>query len=162
MIFLTVGSQMPFDRLVLQVDEWALATGIHGVAQVGESALQTRALHRESHVTPARFRELVSACDLLIGHAGMGTVLTGLEFGKPMILFPRLGALRETRNDHQVATLKWLGNRAGIYPAFDAGGLAMLLNRVATGVKLDPPAAGDESASSLALQATLRAFILEQ
>ena len=30
--------------------------------------------------------------------------MTALQHGKPIVVMPRLGRLRETRNDHQVAT----------------------------------------------------------
>ena len=35
------------------------------------------------------------------------------------MLLPRRGELRETRNDHQVATLNWLRGKPGVHAAFD-------------------------------------------
>lgn len=119
MIFVTVGSQMPFDRLIRVVDEWALSSGVEVVAQVGQSSLTTKALVRHESLQPQVFAEYVRKCELLVGHAGMGTVLLGHEYRKPMVLMPRRGDLQETRNDHQTATLKWLANKPGIYAAFD-------------------------------------------
>ncbi len=37
MIFVTVGEQLPFDRLVRAVDEWAAASGKEVFAQIGNS-----------------------------------------------------------------------------------------------------------------------------
>ena len=34
MIFVAVGTQFPFDRLIRCVDEWALAHGVEVVAQI--------------------------------------------------------------------------------------------------------------------------------
>ena len=120
MIFVTVGSQMPFDRLVQAVDEWAGAhPAVRVVAQVGRGAAPTRHVQRHEVLDPAAFRNCVQACRLLVAHAGMGSVLTGLELGKPMLLLPRRGELRETRNDHQVATLNWLRGKPGVHAAFD-------------------------------------------
>lgn len=159
MIFLTVGSQMPFDRLVKHVDDWAFLRGVEGLAQIGNSAMQTRALKAAAQLAPDAFNQAVAACDLLIGHAGMGTVLTGLEFGKPMILFPRLGGLRETRNDHQVATLRWLADRPGIHPAFDEAELTALLVRVSAGEQLTAPGPADECVNMQRLVRALKEFI---
>lgn len=108
-IFLTVGSQMPFDRLSAAVALWARshAEGVQVVAQVGLTRLDIRALegliwHRM--LTPADYRRQVDACDLLVAHAGMGSVLTALEHGRPLLVLPRRAHRRETRNDHQVDT----------------------------------------------------------
>jgi UDP-N-acetylglucosamine transferase subunit ALG13 len=34
----------------------------------------------------------------------MGTIISALETGKPLVVLPRLAALGEHRNDHQVGT----------------------------------------------------------
>ena len=44
------------------------------------------------------------AAGVLVAHAGMGSILTALQYGKPILVMPRQGRLKETRNDHQVAT----------------------------------------------------------
>lgn len=36
----------------------------------------------------------------------MGTIITTVEFKKPLILTPKLGLLRELRNDHQLAIVR--------------------------------------------------------
>jgi UDP-N-acetylglucosamine transferase subunit ALG13 len=48
----------------------------------------------------------------------MGTILTALELGKPILVVPRLGDLNETRNDHQVATAKRLAEDDLILAAY--------------------------------------------
>lgn len=159
MIFLTVGSQMPFDRLVQAVDAWAGAhPGVDVVAQVGQGAAPTQHVRRHESLAPADFRDAVQRCQLLVAHAGMGSVLTGLELGRPMLLLPRLGALRETRNDHQVATLKWLQGKPGIHAAFDVAALTEALDRwqglVAQGVGHSAP-----SEPQRRLVAALQGFI---
>lgn len=121
MIFVTVGSQMPFDRLIVAMDVWAAAqpnpTNIF--AQIGASSFRPTALRWSQSLTPAEFKEAVSAADIIVAHAGMGSVLTAMELGKSLVLMPRQGALQETRNDHQIATAKWLAKREGIFVAMD-------------------------------------------
>lgn len=112
MIFVTVGAQMPFDRLIHTVDEWALSRGRTDVlAQIGASNYQSKSIQLVRFMNPLEFRERVEASSIVVAHAGMGTIITALEFGKPVIVMPRQGKLGETRNDHQVATaMKWSEN----------------------------------------------------
>src|SRR5579859_3180811 len=105
MIFVTVGAQMPFDRLVRTVDLWAGRKGRRDVfAQVGPTALSPSNIAYEKFLDPASFRAKVEEASVIIAHAGMGSILTALEAGKPILILPRRGDLKETRNDHQVAT----------------------------------------------------------
>ena len=54
------------------------------------------------------FISIVKSADLIIAHAGMGTVITCLTMQKKVIVFPRLHKLKEHRNDHQEHTADWL------------------------------------------------------
>lgn len=129
MIFVTVGSQMPFDRMVSAVDIWAETTRPDAdlFAQIGDSACQPRAMRWQKTLTPAEFSATAAAADIIVAHAGMGSVLTALELGKPLVLMPRRGDLQETRNDHQLATARWLGQRPGIHIAEDENALPAAL-----------------------------------
>ncbi|GAB2873066.1 hypothetical protein GCM10027277_47920 [Pseudoduganella ginsengisoli] len=119
MIFVTVGSQMPFDRMVSAIDLWAERTKPDAdiFAQIGDSQYRPRAMRYTKALTPAEFSQTVAQADVIVAHAGMGSVLTGMELGKPLVLMPRRGDLQETRNDHQIATAHWLAQRPGIFVA---------------------------------------------
>lgn len=129
MILVTVGAQMPFDRLVEAVDVWAAARGRNDIfAQVGDAA------YRPSHITysaftkPDEFRRMVEEADLVVAHAGMGTIITALELGKPILVMPRRAALRETRSDHQVATARQLSLQGLVNVAWDERELTQKLD----------------------------------
>lgn len=129
MIFVTVGSQMPFDRLIRAVDEWAENNQRDDVfAQIGETNYVPSHIKWCKSLEPDEFQRRVASCSLVVMHAGMGSVLTSLEFGKPMVILPRRGTLMETRNDHQVATAKWLSSKDGILVAMDEIELGERLN----------------------------------
>jgi len=106
LIFVTVGAQMPFDRLIEWVDDWAVAGDRGDVcAQIGPSTYAPRRLRILPFLEPPTFRRTMAEAHCVVAHAGMGTILTALELGKPILVVPRHGDLGETRNDHQVATL---------------------------------------------------------
>ncbi|MHC4975166.1 MAG: glycosyltransferase [Planctomycetota bacterium] len=105
MIFVTVGAQMSFDRMVHAVDDWARARDRGDCfAQIGPSERPPGHIRWERFLKPSRFRETVEECDAIVAHAGMGSIITALQHNKPILVMPRRGSLRETRNDHQVAT----------------------------------------------------------
>lgn len=158
MIFLTVGSQMPFDRLVQAMDDWAACHPGHPVhAQIGRSTLRPTHFRAEEVLTPAGFRQKVLAADVIVAHAGMGSVLTAIEFRKPLVLMPRRGDLRETRNDHQVATAKWLAAKPGIQIVNTGEELAVALQTALSGGQApDAMASGPREALCAFLGGVLR------
>ncbi len=107
MIFVTVGSQLPFDRLIMTVDDWSrLHPDYDTFAQIGLSRYQPKAMRFKTSMTPNDYQKAMQASDLIIAHAGMGTIISALELGKPLLLMPRLASQGEHRNDHQLATIK--------------------------------------------------------
>lgn len=131
MIFVTVGYQMSFDRMIEAVDAWAADHPDADVfAQIGPTD------HRPSHLPftefmdPAEFVQRVRESTVLVAHAGMGSILTALQYGKPIVVMPRRGDLQETRNDHQLATARKLADRPGIEVAMDETELARALDRL--------------------------------
>ena len=105
-IFVTVGGELPFDRLIRAMDAFAAAQPRGEVlAQIGAGGFEpahmrwVRSLDRAT-TTPRRW----PAAELLVAHAGIGSVVTAGEHGKPIVLLPRQARLGEHRNDHQLDT----------------------------------------------------------
>ena len=118
MIFVTIGAVFPFDRLVRLVDD--IAPSLPGeafFAQIGKGAYQPKNIPFTRFVPAAEFRSRLKDCKLLVGHAGMGTVLSALENAKPVVLLPRRLELDEHNTDHQMATARWLATRPGLHVA---------------------------------------------
>ena len=156
MILVTVGAQMPFDRLIMAVDRWARMAGRDDVfAQIGEGSYVPKCARSVRHMNPSEFRQRVIEADLVVAHAGMGTILTALELGRPILVMPRRGELMETRNDHQIATATQLAANGRVSVAMDEAELAAKLRQVGEiqgGGQIGPYA-------SPALLHTLRRFI---
>ena len=105
MIFATVGTQLPFDRLLSGLDSWAgRNSGIPILAQSGASQRRFHHIRTVPHMGQARFQMEFEQARLVVAHAGMGTILLAAELGKPVILMPRRAKFKEHRNDHQQDT----------------------------------------------------------
>jgi len=120
MIFITVGTDLPFDRLVKVIDSWAEEHQRRDVfAQIGEGGWKPRYIPHSEFLQPTDFAEKFNASKIIISHAGMGTILSALFHAKPILVMPKLASLGEHRNEHQTATalrMKELGN---VNVAFD-------------------------------------------
>jgi len=128
MIFITVGTQLAFDRLTGIMDNWAKENpGEVLFAQTGPSSFPVRYMKHEKFVTPDVAEDLFRQADLIVSHAGMGSILTALKYRKPIIVMPRKADLGEHRNDHQIATVHRLADRPGIYVAMEEADLVRLL-----------------------------------
>ncbi|MBY4587594.1 glycosyltransferase [Rhizobium redzepovicii] len=117
MILVTVGTQLPFDRLVKAVDTFAKELSRPVLAQIGKGTYTPQNMKWIKNIEPADFDRVFFDASVIVSHAGIGTVLTAKRFGKPIILVPRQASLGEHRNDHQLATVGQLAGRPGIYVA---------------------------------------------
>ena len=113
--FLTVGTQLPFDRLVKMVDLSVNPLRLSCFAQIGLSNYTPVHVAYTDFCSRDEFIEQVKMCDLIISHAGMGSVLTASKFRKPIILMARNSELGEHRNDHQVASARELKSKPNVY-----------------------------------------------
>ncbi len=157
MIFVTVGGQLPFDRLVRAVDEWAGRVGRGDVvAQIGESQLKPRNLRAISFLSRQEFQQHLQEATGIVAHAGIGTILASLELGKPLLVLPRLQRLGEQRSDHQVATARHFSEAGLVLSAFTDKELSEKLD------ELDscPEPSSISSTAQPELLARIRAFAL--
>ena len=120
MIFVTVGAQMPFDRLVKTVDQWASDHGRADIfAQIGLTDFCPSTIQWTQFLDPGEFKRRYEAASVIVAHAGTGSIITALQMGKPILIMPRRASLRETRNDHQVATAEQFRRFASVVVAWD-------------------------------------------
>ncbi|MCX8998432.1 glucuronosyltransferase [Rhizobiaceae bacterium BDR2-2] len=154
MIVVTVGTQLPFDRLIKAVDDLAVKIPHKVFAQTGKGTYQPRNIEYSATVVAGEFDRMLSECRVIVAHAGIGTVIKALKYKKPIILVPRRAALNEHRNDHQMATVSKLRHRAGIYVAEDEDELFGLLTT-------DLEAASPETFTTPGRH-KLQAFILDE
>jgi UDP-N-acetylglucosamine transferase subunit ALG13 len=121
MIFLTVGTQFPFDRLVKGVDQ-AFDMGLVDediIAQTGKSSYQPRNFEAVPSLEKKMFDKHLKDASGVISHAGMGTINMALDNRKPMLVMPRLAKYGEVVNDHQVAIARRFSERGYLMVAYD-------------------------------------------
>ena len=156
-IFLTVGGQLHFDRLVRLVDEWALEhPQVEIFAQIGKAEYRPENFDSVPLLEPAQFRSELAKATTIVAHAGMGTILTGLELRKAILLFPRLARLREHRTDHQIDTARYFANEGLVRVAFDRDELYRELSTLESWTR--PAAIADRASDELVDR--IRRFVL--
>jgi hypothetical protein len=118
MILTTVGTQLPFDRLIKAMDSFAEKhTEEEYFAQIGVGSFVPSHMTIFREMTPLGFRQACENARIIVSHAGTGNILLALELQKPIIVMPRRAALGEHRNDHQLATVHWMKDKSGIVVA---------------------------------------------
>ncbi len=159
MIFVTVGSMFPFDRLIKTVDVWIETSGYREVLfQIGNGAYRPAHARWVRSLTPVEFTQSIRNCDVLVAHLGMGSIISAMQARKPVILLPRRVALGEVTSDHQVHGTAWLRGRQGIWIADDETTLARLLDEFVQGAILAPTESASQYASPELIE-KVRAFI---
>ena len=142
MILVTVGTTMPFDELLEEVDHLA-ATGFFDedvICQSGQSSYKMR--HCEQFVGRPSIDDLIAESSLVITHGG-ATVVQLLVGRKPFVAFPNpRGA-----GDHQASFLAQVATMSDISWSRDVHDLGYLVNeRRSLGtasVRMDFPRATD-------------------
>lgn len=105
MILVTLGTQdKSFTRLLdsiqNEIDNGNIKDKV--VVQAGFTKYDSKDMEIFDLIDRDKFSELISTCDLLITHGGVGSILTGLKNNKKIIVCPRLAKYKEHMNDHQV------------------------------------------------------------
>jgi UDP-N-acetylglucosamine transferase subunit ALG13 len=105
-IFVTVGTQLPFDRLVAAVDDWAGNQNPRPdvLAQVGEGRSDFPNLRCVRSLDAAAYERAISAARLIVAHAGTGSILAACDRGLPIVIMARDHRRGEHRDDHQIQT----------------------------------------------------------
>lgn len=136
MIFLTVGTHEPFDRLVRAVDEWCSRRdrGDQVFGQITERAgYLPSSFEWVPTLDPVAYRSRCEEAAVIVSHAGMGSIITAMSLAKPIVIMPRREHLGETRNDHQVATAERFGTQPGVYVASEVDELIGVLDGILAG-----------------------------
>lgn len=105
-IFVTVGSTYPLDRLIKEIDNLGKNKNYEIFAQIGESEFEPKNIKSKKFLEYKEIQNKIKWADLVISHAGIGTIIDCLSKSKKLILFPRLKKYNEAIDDHQIEIAK--------------------------------------------------------
>lgn len=137
-IFATVGTQGHFDRLICALDNWVVGkSDVSVIAQIGKGARRPKNINFFETIEQSMFFNFVKDADVVVSHAGMGTIITAIELEKKIVVMPRLFKNAEHRNDHQVDTARHLSEKANIVVAYDESQLVKILDELSNYNKIN-------------------------
>ena len=123
MIFVTIGSMFPFDRMIRAMDAWAAAQEEEILAQIGAGAFEPRHMAWVRRLERPDYAAAIARSRLVVAHAGVGSIVTAGELRRPIVVLPRRAHLGEHTSDHQVETVGWLRAKSWVHVADDEGAL---------------------------------------
>lgn len=123
MIFVILGTQdKQFPRLLhaiqKQIDNGNISKEEKIIVQSGSTQYKSDNMEIKDYIGIRKFEKLVDEADLIICHAGVGTILTALKKNKKIIAAARLKKYGEHVNDHQLQILDNF-NKSGYVLALD-------------------------------------------
>ena len=90
MILVTIGmNDAPYDRMFRIIDDLAPSLGEEVVVQTGNIEFDARNCRTVKFLVDTEMKELFDSANLIIAHAGIGTILNGLQRNIPLVLVPR-------------------------------------------------------------------------
>ena len=131
MIFVTLGTQdKSFSRLLDAIEREIKNGTINEkvIVQAGHTEYKSKNMEIHKLLPMDKFDEYIKECDLLITHAGVGSIMTGLNNDKKIIAVPRLSKYNEHNNDHQVQIATQFSKLGYILYADDLEKLGDMIN----------------------------------
>ncbi|MFA5125908.1 MAG: glycosyltransferase [archaeon] len=105
-LFFTVGSTYPLDRLIKQADELNTNKKYEVFAQIGESTFAPKNIKWTKFMDYEEMVKKIEWANIIVSHAGAGTIIECISKNKKLILFPRLKKYGEAVDDHQLEICK--------------------------------------------------------
>ena len=142
MILVTVGTnEQAFDRLV------RAAAGLGGTEQLIVQYGASRVSHGRGRwvdfVPFEELDELIAAADVVVSHAGVGSILLARRHGKRALVVPRRLHLGEAVDDHQLTLARRLAGNGMVELLEDERKLGETLAARSHGVVLEPTPESD-------------------
>ena len=131
MIFVSVGTQIPFDRLLKSVERQIEIGNIREevIVQAGVTSFKSDKMKIINFIPLDEFNKIINKAKLIICHGGVGTITDGLKNGKTIIACPRLKKYSEAKNDHQIQIIENFGKMGFIIPLLDPDDLGVALEK---------------------------------
>ena len=134
MILVTLGTQDKKFYRLLNVIQKVIDDGIikdKVIVQAGYSCdYKSNDMEILNLVSIDKFKKLISECDILITHGGVGSIISGLKENKKIIAVPRLKKYKEHTNDHQVQIVDNFASEGYILKLDDGEDLSYIIENI--------------------------------
>lgn len=134
MILVTLGTQDKkfyrlLDAIQKEIDNGKIKEEV--VVQAGYSSdYKSNNMKIFDLIPMQEFDDLISKCDILITHGGVGSIISGLKNNKKVIAAARLKQYGEHTNDHQLQIIENFANEGYILALDDFDKLGNLLKQI--------------------------------
>lgn len=134
MIFVILGTQdKKFPRLLeaiqKKIDEGKISDKEEIIVQAGSTKYESKNMKIIDYIAVKEFEEYIEKADIIICHAGVGTILTALKKNKKIIAAARLKEYGEHVNDHQLQILENFKNEGYILALEDFDKIDVLIEQ---------------------------------
>lgn len=133
MIFVILGTQdKKFPRLLEAIQKKIDEGKINEeeiIVQAGSTKYVSKDMKILDYMPVKEFEECIEKADIIICHAGVGTILTALKKGKKIIAAARLKQYGEHVNDHQLQILENFTDEGYILALEDFDKLDLLIKQ---------------------------------
>lgn len=105
MIFVSLGTQdKSFIRLLEKLEDLIDKKIIQDevIVQAGCTKFESKYMHIFDFIPMEKFNDYIIECDYMITHAGVGTIINGINHNKKVVAVARRVKYGEHENDHQV------------------------------------------------------------
>lgn len=143
MIFVTIGNpHQGFERLIKKMDEIAESINEKVIIQIGHTKYNPRNAEYFDFKTYPEIQELNQKARVVVCHGGVGSIITALEQGTPVISVPRLKKYGEHSNDHQLDIVNAMAEEGKIIAVYDVDELEDALHTIS--INANPVHIGSE------------------
>ena len=133
MILVTLGTQdKPFERLIKAVEKQIESGNIKDevIVQAGCTQYTSNKMKIIKYIPINEFEELIKKADFIITHAGVGSIIQGLQNNKKVIAVARKKEYGEHVNNHQEQILENFGQQGYIISVYNLEKLDEALKKV--------------------------------
>lgn len=135
LILVTVGLMYGFERLVKAMDGIAGRMDEVVIMQIGGTTYKPKNARYFRFTSNEEIDRLYEDARVVVCHAGVGSILTAIEHGKPVIAVPRRKKYGEHIDDHQLEITRELEKEGRITVVCDVRDLEKVLGDVSTASK---------------------------
>jgi UDP-N-acetylglucosamine transferase subunit ALG13 len=125
-ILVSLGThERQFLRLAKEIEKLIAEGKINEevIVQTGYTKYQIKGARCYDFIEFEKMQEYLSDCRILVTHSGVGSIMSGLEHGKPVVAVPRRQQLNEHSDDHQMQITQKMAEKGAIIPVYDIGQL---------------------------------------